>query len=200
MELNPDIIDLYAHLHEQHPGQAQGVGWTDSQSAYRCYAAATAVEEYLRVDPVMRTWLDVGCGYGGLGVFLKDYKRLPWANYVGIDANEQVIAAAQDHLPMATLDHVAFEDIANSKEESFWRRDIVVGIGLLSWYDPFEAIQIIAEMWKLANEAVVIVWNKDTSDVASGRELGPQIGCDRWVERHDFSPQHGALYLLKPDA
>jgi hypothetical protein len=192
MDLNPGIPDLYQHMHDNHPGQAQGVGWQSTGSAFLCYGAAFEITEQLEMGVSGLTWLDVGSGYGSFWSYLRAAGLDP-ENYRGVEPNRDYFDTACRHLPDGKFINLSIEDLADNLTPA----DVVVGIGLLSWYDESEILQIVKKMWDLANKAVVLVWNKNTTAMYTGKELSPLIGINWWVERHDFSAEHGALYLLK---
>lgn len=192
MDLNPGINDLYQHMHDQHPGQAQGVGWKDTGNAFLCYGAAFEITEQLEMGVSGLTWLDVGSGYGSFWSYLRA-AGLPSDNYRGVEPNRDYFETACRHNAEGKFINLGIEDLSPVVAPA----DVVVGIGLLSWYDETEILTIVKKMWDLADEAVVLVWNKETTSMYTGKELAPLIGINRWVERHDFSPEHGCLYLLK---
>ena len=56
------------------------------------------------VQKTQKTLLDVGCGYGTLGLSLK--KEYPWLNVEMVDVNERAVALANESIQLNHEDHI----------------------------------------------------------------------------------------------
>ena len=148
--------------------------------------------------------LDVGCGFGGLGVHLTE--RYADVDYSGIDISEGLVAAGRHAHPELRLE---VGDVLEMPPAQ--RFDAVLAQGifyLLGDEAEAKAERLIAAMWALAVECVAFTalssWATGAVDPQEFRvdparllnycrTLTPRV-----VLRHDYHPGDVALYLYHP--
>ena len=138
------------------------------------------------------TVLDVGCGWGGFGEWLKLYK--PDAVYTGVDVSAKAIAQTRK---LAAW-HGDILDI------NVFRWDYVVGQGLFYKQKDFATcLAILDKMWELATKAVVITTILEGQEGELSFNIPflltwvQGLGCEKWTLRHDYLPNDVCLYLYK---
>ncbi len=144
--------------------------------------------------------LDVGCGYGGFGAYLRDHGI--GAAYVGIDISRGLLDSGRRAHPDLDLR-------PGSLRETRGEYDVVVAQGvfyLLGDGAEAKTAEMIRQMWELAREAVAFTtmsaWGGDAPAgeffaspeqlLATCRQL-----TTRLVLRHDYHPRDVALYLYR---
>ena len=108
-----DLTQLFKEHHEkvfaEHGATAKGVDWGDEQEMLFRYDKMLAVLDRDFEQPEHPTFLDVGCGWGGLLEHAR--KKGIDVDYAGIDVVESMILHARENFPGVEFIH---EDIFNT--------------------------------------------------------------------------------------
>jgi trans-aconitate methyltransferase len=94
--------------------------------------------------------LDVGCGYGRLGVLLRE--RRPEVIYAGVDVSPDQLASAQRHLPGAELFEASFADFQVGDR----RWDLVLSVQFLMHVTPEQVESAVRKLIRLSSRHVVV--------------------------------------------
>ena len=191
------IADYYDRLVDQYGHDPRACDASSSQALETRYGVLSEV-----ADLNSKSVLEVGCGFGDLGVFLR--KKYPTVQYVGIDVASRMIGEARRAHPDLSFRH---HNLLNmSAAEQF---DVVLaqGIFYLLGEDAESKMRLLIEkMFSLSKEAVAFCaissWaSKKLAEefyadpaklLVCCRTLTPNI-----VLRHDYLPNDVALYLYK---
>lgn len=155
------------------------------------------------IDLSGKSVLEVGCGFGGLGAYLRG--RFRDVDYTGIDVSEELVAAGRREHPELRLD---VSDLLDLEAEP--RYDAVVAQGvfyLLGSRAQAKAERLIEKMWALASECVAFTtlsaWATSPADAEEFR-ADPVRLLDycrtlttRLQLRHDYHPGDVAIYLYR---
>lgn len=104
------VAEYYSGKLQSHGVGPQGVDWRDARSQELRFAELARLLGDDRAGSVV----DLGCGYGGLAVFLRARGHL--GDYLGLDISEAMIAAARAHC--TDLQRVAFARASEPPEPS----------------------------------------------------------------------------------
>lgn len=184
-------LDYYTDTHKQHPGEAQGLDWSEASQKIRFKVLAEAVKDRSPDDSI----LDVGCGYGDLS------KYTDWTSrFHGIDLNPHMIEEAKKRYPSLTFSTANLEEIADTYD---WV--LASGPFNLKTDDYQEMIQeVIQEMWRLCKKGGTFNILVEGSDIINDemhfydpglvlnycRTVTPKVVC--WI---DYLP-HDATFAL----
>lgn len=108
--------------------------------------------------------LEVGCGYGAFGNYLKT--NYPSINYTGVDISELMIEAGQELYSNLNLLHADVMQLGTVFNEGY---DVVLCQGLFYLLDDFEQVKaLIAKMFSLTRDCLaftsVCQWPYGPSD------------------------------------
>lgn len=147
--------------------------WYESTCDHRTYqlqeAAIAAVLESLEWNSV----LDVGCGFGRLGMLIQRIR--PKAIYHGIDICEGLLRSARRHLPSGTFKQTAIMDY---RRGGAW--DLVITAEVLMHQPAVDIRKIISRLFRWSNRWVV---NCDWDDIAAAGNA--------WNIPHDYLDLYG---------
>jgi trans-aconitate methyltransferase len=191
------IAAYYDRLVDAYGSDPQAVDASSERSLLLRYEALAAV-----TDLTGRSILEVGCGLGGLGVFLLE--RFADLRYRGIDVSPRMIETAAASHP--ELDVAVASALDLPEHETC---DVVLAQGifyLLGEHAEAKLERLVTKMFALASEAVAFTaissWSprqeptefyaEPLRTLSFCRTLTPRV-----VLRHDYHPGDMALYLYK---
>lgn len=158
----------------------------------------------IRKGCVINSILDVGCGFGDFGVFLKDNAKD--IKYTGVDINPLLVAKGKELQPDLDLQHV--DILSDSFEGKF---DIVVENGIFNFKLSAENQEkyiytMLDRMYGLANYAVCADFMSTFVDYKhpdayhlneyKALEMGKSIS-DKVILRNDYLPYEYMIYVLR---
>ena len=198
----PDLRDftaegLYQQAWMEHGPVPRGVGWRDDASQNKRFEVM-----FEGSQARIHSLLDVGCGYGALVQYLEAH-RPSWfrhVGYVGVDSNPSPVLWAQEKLgKRQDKDSKArmFKAADIRQMEGNATFDMVVGSGILSYYDMPEKLDILDAMW--ARTRQVMVWNMRQNHQYLG-DLGfilPRFHSEEWRVLHDYGLREMTVVVRK---
>ncbi len=191
------IAAYYDKLVEKYGHEPQAADASSTASLEVRYRALAEVR-----DLANKTLLDVGCGFGGLGVYL--HKRYSKLDYEGIDISPLMIAEGRRVYPDLSLSHRNVLDLPPKPTY-----DVVLAQGifyLLTEDAETKAYNLIRQMFVLAREAVAFcalsAWaGRRTADEFYINPIELLDRCrqltSRLVLRHDYHPGDVCIYMYK---
>jgi SAM-dependent methyltransferase len=190
--------DLYEKLIVAHGPTARGVGWRNEDEQNRRYQVMFEGHQY-----GYSSILDVGCGYGELVRFLESNRPnwFPHIKYWGLDTNPYAIDLARagfgNARPVDSEGERKFieGDIREIKGDATF--DLVVGCGVLSWYEFRYKLEILQAMWARCRKT--LVFNIRTKDVgvADLAFLLPMFKTQNWKIRHDYGLDEMTVWVTR---
>lgn len=202
-----EVHDLYTQLWNEHGATSAGVGWgSEPEHAARLSLAA---EEALKTAGDISV-LDVGCGYGGLIPWLNP--RGSWStvgqqgevkSYTGLDMNAEVIdylekpgrfASALFPVRLRQMDVIEYAGVKGIPHT------VVVGIGVLAWYDYATATHMLEAMWKLTDFCLVFTVNTKTSiGLTPQNVMGvlKSLGVNHYRMLHDYGVEYDYMFVCR---
>jgi 2-polyprenyl-3-methyl-5-hydroxy-6-metoxy-1,4-benzoquinol methylase len=93
--------------------------------------------------------LDIGCAKGGMANVLAE--NLKSFDYVGVDINEQMIAAAKQRYPQHVFYHITEQDYSLLKGQQY---DLVLCLGILHLHEAWR--NTIKEAWQHTKECLIL--------------------------------------------
>ena len=196
-----NIAEFYDNLAEQY-GAHYMTSHTDSQESLDVRWKVLSEVCDLRGKSV----LDVGCGYGGLGNYLKK-NRIKHSGYIGVDISEKAVEVGLKEYPKMMLLH---GDILENEIGFF---DVVLSQGPFYLADEKYAHKLIDKMWNLANEAIAFTgistwYDRQTQNgtiiIDDYYRIDPakmlnylRKYTDKIVMRHDYWKGDCCFYLYK---
>ncbi len=198
--MNPEeerISAYYDQLVDRHGRGPRALDASSNESLNVRYAALSEVG-----DMTGKSVLDVGCGFGDLGVFLGG--RYDRVRYHGIDISRRMVEEGRRLHPALTLD---IGTVSGMPETATYDFVLASGIFYLLRDDPLQRMgEILKLMFALATEAVAVTslsaWGKEQHpgefqiDPGAALELGHSL-TKGVVLRHDYHPGDLALYLYR---
>jgi len=191
------ISEYYDHLVDQYGYDPRACDASTRESLRVRYRVLSDV-----MDLTNKSVLEVGCGFGDLGAYLKrKYKRV---HYTGIDISSRMIEEGRKRYPKVPLYHLNVLDM--NPHQQF---DAVLAQGvfyLLKDNAESRMWRLIEKMFSLARQAVAFstlsAWasRKNSSEFYADpirvaewcRRLTPFL-----VFRHDYHPGDFSVYLYK---
>jgi SAM-dependent methyltransferase len=95
------------------------------------------------------TLLDIGCAKGGMANVLAE--NLQRFNYVGVDINEQMVAAAKERYPQHIFYQIAEEDYSILQGDQY---DLVLCLGILHLHETWR--NTIKEAWRHTRKCLIL--------------------------------------------
>lgn len=148
--------------------------------------------------------LEVGCGFGDLGMYL--LKKYEGVEYVGIDISRRMIDVGRDVHPELSLEHADLMDLDIANQY-----DVVLaqGVFYLLRSDAVTKMRLmINKMFSMSKHAMAFStisgwspYKQDNELYADPVDLINWLKCltPRLVFRHDYHPSDFAIYLYKQD-
>lgn len=93
VEVKLDISNnVYGSLYQKYGVDERSLGWTKNKQDIRFEQLLRYIE-----DKKKMSILDVGCGFGDLYQYIKDYRNVPEVEYYGIDILESFVEVAKQN-------------------------------------------------------------------------------------------------------
>jgi len=191
------IAAYYDRLVEKYGHEPQAADASSAASLEVRYGALGEVG-----DLSNKAILDVGCGFGGLGAYLR--KQYPKLDYTGIDISSLMIVEGRRVYPDLRINHKNVLDLP--PEPTY---DVVLAQGifyLLEGDTEIKAYKLIRQMFALAKEAVAFSALSTWAERHTAGEfyIDPDkllVWCrqltSRLVLRHDYHPGDVCVYMYK---
>lgn len=189
------LQQMYEDLSKEHNMfDARAVGWVNTAGQYARFKALLEYDSALAPATV----LDVGCGYGDLLLYMRNWQRMNMVSYTGIDIVPEFIHAAQERYKYrgTFLNYSAKQFAAERGERSF---DLVVGSGTVGWHsDPFN---LLTDMWYMADKCLAFNWFSGTSTLTVDQALAfaEMVGCKFWSVKHDYLDNDYTVHMYKDE-
>jgi cyclopropane fatty-acyl-phospholipid synthase-like methyltransferase len=192
-----DIAAYYDALVDRYGHDPRAVDATSSEALDVRYSALAGV-----ADLTGKRVLEVGCGFGDLGVHLA--ARFGAVRYTGIDVSARMIEVGHEAHPSLDLRHASFADFTPGE-----RYDVVLaqGIFYLLGHDAERKAQaLIQRMFEVAQEAVAFTAISTWGDAPEAGEYRVDpVALLAWARtltrsltvRHDYHPGDVCFYLYK---
>jgi 2-polyprenyl-3-methyl-5-hydroxy-6-metoxy-1,4-benzoquinol methylase len=186
---------LYTQMIAEHGPTPPGVGWRSIEEQWRRF---DVMFKHLDVTG-MKSLLDVGCGYGELLEFLMARRpnlsnRLSY--YAGIDTNPTAIDYARARYTSGTQTHGFLEgDVRQLKGNT--RFDLVVGSGVLSYYDMMEKLEILHAMWDRTINTLAFNLRTKEAYMADLTLIMGSFKSKRWSIDHDYGLDEVTVVVRK---
>jgi len=139
-----DSEKFYTSAIEKHGTTAKGVNWASKENQHIRFA------ELLKLLPSKLhnvTFVDAGCGFGDLYLYMKKRKRLP-KKYIGIDSLTDMYSIASQNTAQEIL-------IADICKETLPNADYYVCSGALNVLTKFETHQFIRNCYNSSKQGFI---------------------------------------------
>jgi SAM-dependent methyltransferase len=194
------VIGRYHILLEKYGYSPKSIGLPKGDPAFR-YHILTSIANFKDGE----TLLDLGCGFGDLYSFLKQY--FPNVKYLGVDFNPELIEIGEKVYPDADL------RVGDIMKDDFGIFDWVVGYGIFNNRLPEtsneDSIKMtIQKMFQIAKKGVSVNFLSSYVDFMNplAYHVSPEWAFSfaktltkRVCLRHDYMPYDFFLYIYKDE-
>lgn len=157
---NVDLKSQQTHIHFQYrEHQITFISDIGVFSKERIDYGSRVLLDSMTITSSQKTLLDVGCGYGTLGISLK--KEYPWLNVEMVDVNERAVNLANESIKHNNLDNVKaymsyiYEDVKGQFDMIVSNPPIRAGKKVV-----FEILEKAKEHLNVDGELIVVIQKK----------------------------------------